>query len=256
MEDKNLWWYKRTYEQLIERGKLRGLDKNKLDGYYEKHHIIPRCVGGLDEDSNYVLLTRKEHILAHKLLFRIYDNNPKLIFAYVEMSSIEILDNGKRVRKQLSIKQIEENKKLFSNSRQGVNNPMFGRKQTDETKKKISEKNKGRKLTKEQSKKHSERLKGRVLTESWKQKISNSMTGKPHPHKSQNYTKEGLEKMRNLLRQRTGDKHPNSKKVINTITGEIWNSITECANANNMTRPQLSYQLNKGKSSIYKFYTT
>ena len=30
------------YKQLVNSAKTRGLDKSKLDGYFEKHHIIPR----------------------------------------------------------------------------------------------------------------------------------------------------------------------------------------------------------------------
>ncbi len=53
--------------------------------YYEYHHIIPKCVGGTDEDFNLVLLTAREHFLAHYLLCKIYDtgiNHSKMIFAF------------------------------------------------------------------------------------------------------------------------------------------------------------------------------
>lgn len=51
---------------------MDGLDKTKIDGYREIHHIVPRCMGGLDDDNNLVLLTAKEHYLCHGLLFEIY----------------------------------------------------------------------------------------------------------------------------------------------------------------------------------------
>ena len=38
----------------------------------EKHHIIPRCMGGNDLKNNLVSLTIEEHFLAHKLLAKIY----------------------------------------------------------------------------------------------------------------------------------------------------------------------------------------
>ena len=77
MKDKNLWWYIKTYDQLIQKAKLRGLDKSKLEGYYEKHHIIPKSLGGQNKKDNLVLLTYREHIIAHKLLIRIYNGNQK-----------------------------------------------------------------------------------------------------------------------------------------------------------------------------------
>lgn len=39
-----------------------------------KHHIIPKHMGGLDEESNYTYLTCREHIIAHFLLWKIHKN--------------------------------------------------------------------------------------------------------------------------------------------------------------------------------------
>lgn len=71
--------YQLIYDQLIERAKTRILE---VDVYYERHHIIPRCMGGLDESENLVSLTAREHFLCHWLLVRIYPNNHKLIHAF------------------------------------------------------------------------------------------------------------------------------------------------------------------------------
>ena len=60
--------YKLIYEQLVTRGKKR----SKIEGYQERHHIIPRCMGGGDEDTNIVNLTAREHFISHKLLTKIY----------------------------------------------------------------------------------------------------------------------------------------------------------------------------------------
>jgi len=42
--------------------------------YFEAHHIVPRHQGGTDDKSNIVLLTYREHVLAHRLLFAMYGN--------------------------------------------------------------------------------------------------------------------------------------------------------------------------------------
>jgi hypothetical protein len=68
--------YKKIYDSLIERGKNR-----ELKGYGEKHHIIPRCLGGLDDKTNLVKLTPEEHYVAHQLLVKIYPENMKLAIA-------------------------------------------------------------------------------------------------------------------------------------------------------------------------------
>lgn len=77
--------YQRIYNQLIERGKKENRKKLKHTNpdfvYYERHHIIPRCLGGSNDKENLVLLTAREHFLAHWLLVRIYPENSKLIFA-------------------------------------------------------------------------------------------------------------------------------------------------------------------------------
>ena len=39
-----------------------------------KHHIIPKHMGGADDESNFTYLTPKEHQIAHYLLWRIYKN--------------------------------------------------------------------------------------------------------------------------------------------------------------------------------------
>lgn len=69
--------YLKEYVILIELSKYRGVNKKVLIGYYEKHHIIPKCVGGEDKPNNYVLLTYREHIKAHYLLTKIYPENEK-----------------------------------------------------------------------------------------------------------------------------------------------------------------------------------
>ena len=38
------------------------------DEYHERHHIIPRCLGGGNEEENLIDLFAKEHFIAHKLL--------------------------------------------------------------------------------------------------------------------------------------------------------------------------------------------
>lgn len=73
--------YKKHHDLIVERAKTR-----ILTGYYEKHHIIPRCIGGTDNDDNIVCLTPEEHYLVHQLLTKIYPNEPKLIYASVMMT--------------------------------------------------------------------------------------------------------------------------------------------------------------------------
>lgn len=68
--------YQKIYGQIIERAKTR-----KLEGYKEKHHVIPKCLGGSNKKENLVELTAREHFLCHKLLCEIYPENEKLLWA-------------------------------------------------------------------------------------------------------------------------------------------------------------------------------
>ena len=48
-----------------------------------RHHVIPRHMGGSDDDSNFTYLTIREHILAHYLLWKIYKNPNDLRSMYM-----------------------------------------------------------------------------------------------------------------------------------------------------------------------------
>ena len=53
--------------------------------YFESHHITPKWLGGSNKKENLVLLTAKEHYLAHLLLWKYYRDRPSAL-AYHRMS--------------------------------------------------------------------------------------------------------------------------------------------------------------------------
>ena len=57
--------YKRIYEDLIASAKTKNTCPTT---YYEKHHILPKSMGGSDDQSNLVKLTPRQHFIAHRLL--------------------------------------------------------------------------------------------------------------------------------------------------------------------------------------------
>ena len=62
--------YLRYYQQLISSRRL--LVRSKSDNLkYEKHHILPKSLGGNNTKLNLILLTGREHFIAHLLLVRI-----------------------------------------------------------------------------------------------------------------------------------------------------------------------------------------
>jgi len=61
--------YTKVYYQIIDRALTRPYKKVKNDGY-QKHHIIPKCIGGTDSADNLVILDYKEHRVCHCLLIK------------------------------------------------------------------------------------------------------------------------------------------------------------------------------------------
>lgn len=86
--------YKSIYDNLIN----KALNRN-LKEYGENHHIIPSCIGGSDDQSNFAKLTPEEHYLAHQLLVKIYPNHSNLIYA-AKMMTIST-KNADRSRNKL-----------------------------------------------------------------------------------------------------------------------------------------------------------
>lgn len=121
--------YQKHYNLLIERAKMR-----ILEGYGEKHHILPRCIGGDDSEDNLVLLTAEEHYVAHQLLVKIYPNEPKLVYAAKMMT---INRHGYRTNNKL----YGWLRKKFATARSEA---MTGNIITEEQRKKISKANRGK----------------------------------------------------------------------------------------------------------------
>ena len=78
--------------------------------YHERHHIIPQCVGGSDDEENLIDLFAREHFEAHRLLALENPLNDKLVFAWNMMSV-----SGKTTKRYiLSPEEYEELRKSLS----------------------------------------------------------------------------------------------------------------------------------------------
>jgi len=97
--------YKKIHDNLIERGKNR-----KLDGYVEKHHIIPKCMNGTNEPNNLVKLTAREHFLVHWLLHEMYPENSDLRYAFWSMCRNS--DNQQRYKPSSRVYEYAKHKML------------------------------------------------------------------------------------------------------------------------------------------------
>ena len=74
--------YTRWYNTIINNAQNRN-----IEGYTEKHHIIPKSLGGSNRKFNIVSLTAREHFICHWLLTKMTEgqNKMKMCMALVMM---------------------------------------------------------------------------------------------------------------------------------------------------------------------------
>ena len=109
-----------TYNEFIQnildtRGRF-GIPKGE---YKERHHIIPKCIGGTDEEDNLIDLYAREHFEAHKLLMLENYGNYKLANAFSNMA----FKKSNTTDRALSPEEYEEARLLYANSLKGVKRP-------------------------------------------------------------------------------------------------------------------------------------
>ena len=69
--------YTTWYTAITDRAQTR-----KLEGYTERHHVIPKSLNGTDDKANLVDLTAREHFICHWLLTKMYTGEAKSKMIY------------------------------------------------------------------------------------------------------------------------------------------------------------------------------
>jgi hypothetical protein len=174
--------YKWHYDNLIRTRKT--LNRKKYEGiYYEDHHIIMKSMGGTNDKNNKVLLTAKEHYIAHYLLWKIYNNNKTaLAFFYMcndgNKTNIKIssriyeeirIECAKISSEQLKLQWNNTEKRIALSIANSIKNK--GRKHSDESKKNMSDAHKGIKQSQETKNKRASKLIGKKHSQ---ERISNT----------------------------------------------------------------------------------
>jgi hypothetical protein len=122
-------------------------------GYVEKHHIIPKSLGGDDSVENLIVLTAKEHFICHLLLTKMTEKNnrKKMVYAAWRMSVQAKTDQGRYKVSSKIYETIKQQRNEYLKSLIGPLNPNFGKKTgrtsedfTPEWRAKISESRKGK----------------------------------------------------------------------------------------------------------------
>jgi hypothetical protein len=86
--------YTKYYNQLVESRKL--LNRTFQTGF-EKHHIVPKSLGGNDTKSNLVVFTPREHCLAHMLLAKMYSGTPKAKMIMALNALMKLRNNNRNI---------------------------------------------------------------------------------------------------------------------------------------------------------------
>lgn len=128
--------YLKAYNDIIIKAKEEDNNGKRSIGYFEKHHIKPKSLGGLNDESNLVKLTAREHFICHWLLVKIYDigteERNKMLCALWRMRSNPTKENERyinaRAYEKLRIEFAETIGIQNSINQQGEKNSQFGTK--------------------------------------------------------------------------------------------------------------------------------
>lgn len=174
----------------------RGRFLKKENSYFERHHILPKCLGGGNERDNLIDLYPREHFIAHKLLAEENPNDTKLARAFILMTCCSTDDQERYI---VTEQEYEEARIAYSNALKELykdkrNHPSYGKHISEERKKLIGDINRGNKY-----------CVGRIVSEETRRKIGEA---------NKNPKKETRERMRKARKGKwlLGE-NPNAKKL-------------------------------------------
>ena len=200
-------------------------------GYTEKHHICPKAKDLFPEYASFkyfpwnkVILTGRQHFIAHWMLWKAYGGSQTNAFWFLSQFESFNAKTYNLVREDVKKKQTgrfvsQETREKQSKSLSGLKRTpeqnaalsqrLKGKKQNPELIAKRVAKNTGKKRSKESLEKMSKAQKGRIITEETKQKLSELAKGRSASEKTK-------QKMKETKRCKT------IYKFINKLSGECF----------------------------------
>jgi hypothetical protein len=214
--------YQKIYNLLINRAKFRNWTRKNSGRYVERHHIVPRSLGGTNSKDNLVFLTAREHFIAHWLLFKFKngEDKSKMARAWFRMCQsndfqIRYSKNYEKARIAFSSHNPFKNKKIIDLVRERMlkNNPM----KNPEISSKVSQKLKGLMVGEKNSfygKKHSSNSIAKV-------------SGDNHYSKRENYVPPRIsEKQKQAISKANTGRKRDDLSCRNKENSSIWDITT------------------------------
>lgn len=101
--------YTNWYHAITERARARN-----IDSYVEHHHILPRSLGGADDNDNLVNLTAREHFICHWLLTKMHTGEARAKMIYALNGMKRGNEFAQRYETKITARVYENLKKEFS----------------------------------------------------------------------------------------------------------------------------------------------
>jgi hypothetical protein len=244
--------YKTWHDNII--NKARHLNRDRNNGYYESHHIVPKSCGGDNSKSNLVLLTAREHFIIHQLLTKFTEGQARVKMLY----AFSFMVNIRKSESPLTSKQFSSIRKavgaLISERQRGENNHRFGKKTSEGTKAKLREASMGNSISSVARKKISVAHKGKTVSQETRDKISKANTGRVRSEVSKESTSKSL----------LGEKNYRFKGYYHTPLGRFSSTtdknlpvreaeyLTKYCKSNHITVTPQSYRRNPFLASLDK----
>ena len=122
--------YKNIYYKIIEKAKEENINGKRNIGYFEKHHIQPKSLGGNNNIENLVKLTAREHFICHWLLVKMYNKGTlernKMLCALWKMQQTPNTNNKRYINSRAYEKLRVEYSKFISLNQTGNKNSQYG----------------------------------------------------------------------------------------------------------------------------------
>ena len=115
LQNKYTLWYYSIIQHAIER--------SKIETYTERHHIIPKSLGGTNNSDNLVRLTAREHFVCHYLLTKMTQGYERVKMLHALGKFVQ---NNHLQQRDITSRRYEIARKAIIEARIGTKRPGIG----------------------------------------------------------------------------------------------------------------------------------